>query len=102
MDILVREGSAVFAHPQFFTVTSLDEAPAIAASQQDPQIVRAVQAFEKVEQALKAGGPSPDATLKTEAVKEQLRQVLMIAPSHMTARLLLGRTTGQYTTLSPE
>jgi hypothetical protein len=99
-DILVSEGPTAFAHTQIFTVTSLQEAPAIASVQQDPQIVRAFHLFEKVEEALRAGGADADATLKTPAVKDALREVLTVAPSHMTARLLLGRTTGQYTTLS--
>ena len=49
---------------------------------------------------LTAAGANADATLREPACKEALREVLTTAPSHMSARLLLGRTTGQYTTLS--
>jgi hypothetical protein len=99
-DILVSEGPVAFSRTEIFTVTSLQEAPAVASTKQDPQIVRASQSFERVAEALRTGGPDADATLKTPAVKDALREVLTIAPSHMTARLLLGRTTGQYTSLS--
>jgi hypothetical protein len=101
-DVLVSEGPVAFAKIQIFTISNFDDAAAIASASPEASIVRAIRRFAEVERMLVAGGPDADATLREPACKEALREVLTTAPSHMSARLLLGRTTGQYTTLSIE
>jgi hypothetical protein len=101
-DVLVSEGPAAFAKTQIFTISNFDDAAAIASASPEASIVRAIRRFADVERILTAGGADADATLREPACKEALREVLTTAPSHMSARLLLGRTTGQYTTLSIE
>jgi hypothetical protein len=101
-DVLVSEGPAAFAKTQIFTISNFEDAPAIASASPEATIVRAIRRFADVERMLRAAGANADSALREPALKEALRDVLTIAPSHMSARLLLGRTTGQYMTLSIE
>jgi hypothetical protein len=101
-DLLVSEGVAAFAKMQIFTLNSFEDAPGIVSQTPAREVVLADQRFAEVRAALAAPGVDADTALKQEDVKEMLREVLVAAPTHMTARLLLGRTTGQYTTLSVE
>jgi hypothetical protein len=101
-DVLVSEGPAAFAKTQIFTISNFDDAPSIASASPNAAIIRAIRRFADVERMLSAAGPNADAALREAPLKEALRDVLTTAPSHMSARLLLGRTTGQYTTLSIE
>jgi hypothetical protein len=101
-DVLVSEGVAAFAKMQIFTLNSFEDAPGIVSQTPAREVVLADQRFAEVRAALDAAGADADAALKQEDVKEMLREVLVAAPTHMTARLLLGRTTGQYTRLSVE
>jgi hypothetical protein len=101
-DVLVSEGPAAFAKTQMFTISNFDDAAAIASASPEASIVRAIRRFAEVQRMITAFGADPDAALKDPGVKEGLRDVLTISPSHMSARLLLARTTGQYSTLSIE
>jgi hypothetical protein len=101
-DILVSEGPAAFAKTQIFTISNFEDAAGIASASPEPSIVKATRRFADVQRMLVAAGPNNEEVLKDQEFKEALRDVLTTAPSHMSARLLLGRTTGQYTTLSIE
>jgi hypothetical protein len=100
--VLVSEGVAAFAKMQIFTLNSFEDAPGIVSQTPAREVALADQRFAEVRAALDAAGADADAALKQEDIKEMLREVLVAAPTHMTARLLLGRTTGQYTRLSIE
>jgi len=99
-DLLVAEGPAAFSKAEMFTVGNFEELPAIATDPPNADIQRASVRFSEVQRALQAPGVDTEAALISGPVKEALREVLVIAPRHLTARLLLGRTTGQYKNLS--
>jgi hypothetical protein len=101
-DMLVSEGVAAFVATQVFTVTSFDEAPGIASEPAAQPIARAQQRFAPIQARLQAAGAAAEELLKAPELKDALREVLTISPSHLTARLLLGRTTGQFSKLSLE
>jgi hypothetical protein len=99
-DLLVAEGIAAFSKAQMFTVGNFEELPALATNPPSADIERATNRFADVQRALQAPGIDAEAELSRPAIKDSLREVLTIAPRHLTARLLLGRTTGQYKSLS--
>jgi hypothetical protein len=99
-DLLVAEGVASFSKAQMFTVANFEEIPGLATNPPALDIQRACERFADVQRALQTPGIDADAELLRPAIKDALRGVLMIAPRHLTARLLLGRTTGQYKSLS--
>jgi hypothetical protein len=99
-DLLVAEGVASFSKAQMFTVGNFEELPGLATNPPAQDIQRASVRFADVQRALQTPGIDADAELQRPAIKDALRETLMIAPRHLTARLLLGRTTGQYKTLS--
>ena len=99
-DLLVAEGVASFSKAQMFTVGNFEELPGLATNPPNADIARAASRFADVQRALQAPGIDAEAELQKAAIKDALREVLTIAPRHLTARLLLGRTTGQYKSLS--
>lgn len=99
-DLLVAEGPAAFSKAQMFTVGNFEELPGMATNPPAQDVQRAMGRFADVQRALQTPGIDADAELQRPAVKDALRETLMITPRHLTARLLLGRTTGQYKTLT--
>jgi hypothetical protein len=99
-DLLVAEGVASFSKAQMFTVGNFEELPGLATNPPSAEIARAANRFADVQRALQAPGIDAEAELLRPAIKDALREVLTITPRHLTARLLLGRTTGQYKSLS--
>jgi len=99
-DLLIAEGVASFSKAQMFTVGSFEEISGLATNPPAADIQRACDRFGDVQRALQAPGIDADAELLRPAIKDALREVLMISPRHLTARLLLGRTTGQFKVLS--
>lgn len=99
-DLLVAEGVASFSKAQMFTVGNFEELPGLATNPPAADIQRASSRFAEVQRALQAPGVDADAELVRPAIKDALRETLMIAPRHLTARLLLGRTTGQFKSLT--
>jgi hypothetical protein len=99
-DLLVAEGVASFSKAQMFTVGNFEELPGLATNPPSADIERAAKRFADDQRSVQAPGIDADAELLRPAVKAALREVLTIAPRHLTARLLLGRTTGQYKSLS--
>lgn len=99
-DLLVSEGVASFSKAQMFTVNGLEEVMALASSPPSEAVQKSSERFGDVQRALQAPGADADAELQRPAIKDALRDVLRTTPNHLTARLLLGRTTGQYRTLS--
>jgi hypothetical protein len=99
-DLLVAEGVASFSKAHMFTVGSFEEVSGLAMDPPSEDIQRACDRFADVQRALQTPGINADAELLRPAIKDALREVLMIVPRHLTARLLLGRTTGQYKSLS--
>jgi hypothetical protein len=99
-DLLVAEGVASFSKAQMFTVGNFEELPGLATTPPAADIQRAMNRFADVQRALQRPGADGDEELQRQAVKDALRETLMIAPRHLTARLLLGRTTGQYKSMT--
>jgi hypothetical protein len=55
-----------------------------------------MRSFNEAARLLAAAGTRADAALADPRVKEALRNVLIAAPSHLSARLLLGHGAGQF------
>jgi len=95
-DLMLAEGVTTFASKHVFSVSAFEEVPGLAMSQLDEKIVGAMESFEEAGKLFTAAGTRADATLVDPKVKDHLRQVLIAAPSHLSARLLLGRGAGQF------
>jgi len=99
-DVMLAEGPAKFASVQIFAVSGFDEIPPLAAAQLDTKVQRAMSIFGRAQVLLNDAGDRADAALTDPRVKEALREVLIEAPNHLTARLLLGHGAGQFKTYS--
>jgi len=101
-DMMVSAGPAIFSSTQFFAVNSYEDAQPIADTEPTPEMVKGLGYFGNVQQDLKGAGANPQELLRSDDVKEQLRNVMVAMPTCVSARLLLRATTGQFDKLSPE
>ena len=95
-DLMLADGVAVFATKHVFSVSAFEEVPLLATVEPDEKTVRAMRSFDEAARLLAAAGTRADAALADPRVKEALRNVLIPAPSHLSARLLLGHGAGQF------
>lgn len=95
-DLMLADGVAIFATKHVFSVSAFEEVPPLANTRLDDKTVRAMQSFDEAARLLAAAGTRADAALADPRVKEALRNVLIAAPSHLSARLLLGHGAGQF------
>lgn len=95
-DVMLAEGAAKFCTVQIFSVGAFEEIPPLAATQLDDKVVRAMAIFGRAQAVLRDAADRGDAGLTDQRVKDALRQVLIEAPNHLTARLLLGHGAGQF------
>ncbi len=92
-DVMLAEGPAKFSNVQIFAVGGFEEIPPLATKELEDKVVRATAIFGRAQAVLRDRG---DAGLTDQAVKEALRQCLIEAPNHLSARLLLGHGAGQF------
>lgn len=98
-DSMVNEGINGFCRVQIFTVRDFEDIPKMAAAKMDPDVAAAGEAFADFQKSLSDAGGDIDG-LKNPDVQEDLRTVLEKWPDHFSARMLLGRAIGRYTTFS--
>lgn len=90
-DDVLYNGPSVVTGIQVLGVTDLADAVATVRSDRDPKLARAIQLFADFQRACRA---SPAYAMRKEAAG-QLREVLGLAPHHLSAQLLLDRNLGR-------
>ena len=90
-DLILTEGAAPLARIQVFTVENFDQARALAVAERDEKHVKAITEFAMVQGAFARHG---DAVLRNAKVQAKLREILALAPNHLSAELLLAKATG--------
>lgn len=88
VDLVLSEGPGQLLAVQVFTLTSFDDALALASAERSAEITAAMERFDNLRARL---GDTRDlvAALRQAPVQEQLNQVLTSAPNHLSARILL-------------
>ena len=79
LDLLILEGPSILKSPQVFSLETFDDAIRIARKERDPELKGALA---KYKQLISSGA-------KGAALQKGLREILEVAPNHVSARLLL-------------
>jgi hypothetical protein len=101
-DMLLNDGPAAFSAVQIFAVSNFEDARLYAAAEPGEETKEALSRFDAIQQQLTAPGADPDALLKDPEILEALRGVLLKSPNHLSARILLGHSSGRYKLFSPD
>lgn len=91
-DLVLLNGIKTVSRIQVFTATNFNEVSKIAFVEKDDSITKAIEEFSKVQAAIfrhKA------AILKNTQVQKKLREILKLAPNHLSANLALEVATGK-------
>jgi hypothetical protein len=83
-DLILTDGTAPFTGIQVFTITTFDEAKALAIAAPEGNLGQALAQFDQLRPALNAPTLNP-------ATVAGLAQILKLAPNHLSAKLLLDR-----------
>ena len=94
-DLLIMDGPKALAEIQAFSLTTFDEALALAKvhDQRDEDLRRSIDLFSEVTEVLT--GARGMAMLKNSHVQERLRECVRLTPNHLSARYLFLAATGQ-------
>ncbi|GHC41794.1 S16 family serine protease [Roseibacillus persicicus] len=90
-DLLLIDGIKPLYEIQLFTISDFEQARAIAMEERDEDMQTAIDEFELVQGALK----KDEAFLKNQKVREKLRNIVQLAPNHVSARLLYLESVGK-------
>ena len=91
-DLVLLNGIKTVSRIQVFTATNFNEVSKIAFVEKDDSITKAIEEFSKVQAAIfrhKA------VILKNTQVQKKLREILKLAPNHLSANLALEVATGK-------
>lgn len=88
IDLVLSEGPGPLLSIQVFTLTTFDDALALAAMEKSAEITEAIEQFDNLRARL-GGVRDVTAALRQAVVQDQLSQVLARAPNHLSARVLL-------------
>ncbi|MFT5469894.1 MAG: hypothetical protein ACI8UO_005017 [Verrucomicrobiales bacterium] len=88
-DLLLNSGVEPLLKTQIFIVKTFDEAAKLARSAEtrDEKLQDAIKRFAEIQKALDR--PNPASYLKSAEVQKRLKEVVDLAPSHASAKLLL-------------
>ncbi len=96
-DCLVNVGPANAGRIQMFAVRTFEDIMLMAAAKLEDNMTKSIAFFQEAQKQIEPAGDKADQLLKDDSdLRETLRSALENCPNHMTARLLLGRTTGRY------
>lgn len=84
LDLLIVDGPTLLTKIQIFSVTTFDDALAVATKEREANIARAIEMFDQVSSG-KIKGP---------AAKAALQLIIEKAPNHISAKLLLSYMRG--------
>jgi Lon protease (S16) C-terminal proteolytic domain len=91
VDAVVYNGPAMLIDTQVIGIGSLNDAIATVRTERDPKLKQAIDLFAKVQQAVK----DKPASLKSQDTIAILRQVIDLAPNHLSAKVLLAVAQGK-------
>lgn len=101
-DMLLNGGPAAFSTMQIFATNNFEDATTLVNAKLSDDLVKAMDHFEDAQKKLMSAGDSAAELLKDSDFTSDLRDVMVRAPNHLTARLLLGYTAGRYAKFSFE
>jgi len=91
-DLVLLNGINTVSRIQVFTIDDFDEAAKIAFTDKDQDIKTSIEEFHKIQSAIfrhKTG------VLRNAKVQKKLREILELAPNHLSAKLALQVATGR-------
>ena len=94
-DLLIMEGPLSISKIQIFTIATYDQALKIALSPEsrDEKLKQALSEFGEIQSVLKK--PNGANFLRNAQVQKKLRNIIALAPNHLSARLLLLKGLGK-------
>ncbi|MGA2582490.1 MAG: S16 family serine protease [Tepidisphaeraceae bacterium] len=90
VDAEIYDGLPAVTNTQVLGISTLDSAAAVARVDRDAKLTQAIDLFSQIQQSIKQ---SPD-YLTTAKARDDLQQVLELAPNHLSAKVLLSIAQG--------
>jgi hypothetical protein len=90
-DMAILHGNDALWATQVFTISNLHEAVALARTDRPDRLAKAIAMFAELRQALTANSR---AALHAASTKAKLREILELAPNHLSARCVLALCDG--------
>jgi hypothetical protein len=87
-DAMIYDGPGIITNVQVIGISTLDDAMAVARTNRDDKLAKAISLFERIQNAIRQ---SPQYLLGHEA-PQRLAEVLELEPNHESAALLLAYT----------
>ncbi|MED5470363.1 MAG: S16 family serine protease [Verrucomicrobiota bacterium] len=91
-DLVILSGIEPVSRIQVFTVKHFREASALASLEKNNSLTNAVNEFAKVQNAIARYKPT---VLRNVRIQNKLREIIQLAPNHLSARLCLELATGK-------
>jgi hypothetical protein len=90
IDAFVYCGPSIITDVQVLGISDLDEAVAVTRSDRDPKLAKAIELFSEIQKSI---NDSPG-YLETPEAEAKLKDILDLAPNHLSARILLDHLHG--------
>ena len=91
-DLVILNGIQPVSRIQVFTVQTFKQASALASSKKNDSLANAIKEFAKVQNAISRYKPT---VLRNTQIQNKLREVIRLAPNHLSAKLALELATGK-------
>ena len=91
-DLVILNGIQPVSRIQVFTVQNFKQASALASSKKNDSLTNAIKEFAKVQNAISRYKPT---VLRNTQIQNKLREVIRLAPNHLSAKLALELATGK-------
>ena len=91
-DLVILSGIEPVSRIQVFTLKHFREASALASLEKNNSLTNAVNEFAKVQNAIARYKPT---VLRNVQIQNKLREIIQLAPNHLSARLCLELATGK-------
>ena len=91
-DLVILNGIQPVSRIQVFTVQNFKQASALASSKKNDSLANAIKEFAKVQNAISRYKPT---VLRNTQIQNKLREVIRLAPNHLSAKLALELATGK-------
>lgn len=85
VDSVVYNGPEIVTKTQVIGIATLEDAVAVMRSDRDPKLLQAISLFADIQQRIK----NSPTYLRTPVARQQLEEVLRLAPRHLSAQMLL-------------
>lgn len=92
-DLAILYSPAMLWNLQIFSIATLDEAAAVARQDRAENLAKAIAMFSQVQRSLGAMGTA--SSLRNPGIVQTLREVLRLAPNHLSAEFMLRAAAGQ-------